>query len=873
MFTNRGRLVRVCHARGCGERDRVRVEVGNDAALGLPASQVLRGAVDEHQVTEGRRDHVGVDDAVLAAVLGQLPDAVIAVDRDCRLVWGNVAAERLFGVSAVEAVGRSGLELVHPDDLQLALLSLGTVLHKSVGTPIEVRVLTPTGWRLVEIVGASFGADADGWVLLCLRDLTLRRRWEVAGDEVARFRSLIQNSAMVTMLVTADGCVQATSAALTRQLGHDPEAVAGRPLVELVADADQAAVLDALARTAPPMLESRVTLEAGLRHRDSSGTVPFALTIVNLLDDPTVGGLVVSGHDITHQKQAEAELRQAMSLLNATLDSTADGILVVNLDGQITSFNQRFADMWHIDASVLASGDDSAALAFVMDQLANPDAFRAKIEELYANPHSQSVDVLEFKDGRVFERYSQPQRVGGRVAGRVWSFRDVTEQRRLESQLAHQAFHDPLTDLANQALFRDRVQHAVARLASTDGHLAVLFIDLDNFKTVNDSLGHPAGDELLVGVADRLLGCLRGADSAARLGGDEFAVLIEDLSGRDDATDVAQRIMTLLDRPFTVGTMEVTATASVGIAFDEPGITCDQLLRNADLAMYRAKGLGKAGYQVFEPTMHAAALDRLEMEGHLRRAIQRDELVVHYQPIVDLQTGQVTAFEALIRWGHPTRGLLLPGAFIPLAEDTGLISEMGQATLTEACTQARRWQEAGGQRLGMNVNLSPRQLLDPDIVRHVAETLAVSGLDPADLILEITEQAIIRDPESAARHAKGLAELGLRLAVDDFGTGYSSLLYLQRFPIAVLKIDRSFIEGIEKGPDGASLARAIVRLADSLGLTAIAEGVETAGQACVLREIGCVLAQGFHLGRPADAQTIQERLKVPGLPLSAAMPD
>jgi diguanylate cyclase (GGDEF)-like protein len=331
--------------------------------------------------------------------------------------------------------------------------------------------------------------------------------------------------------------------------------------------------------------------------------------------------------------------------------------------------------------------------------------------------------------------------------GRVWSFRDITERVGLERELAHQAFHDSLTGLANQALFRDRVTHALTRADRRQTNLAVLFVDLDDFKTVNDSLGHTAGDALLVAVAERLRDCLRAADTAARLGGDEFALLVEDLRSEDDVTQLADRLLASLTEPFTIAGREMVVGASVGIAFDDTGVTTGQLLRNADIAMYTAKRGGKRRYEIFATEMHTAAVDRLEIQADLRRALDRRELTLQYQPIFALGSRRISGVEALVRWQHPERGLLAPNTFIPLAEETGLICELGRQVLVEACTQASRWQRLSPQDppLSVSVNLSPRQLQDDDLLADITEALVVSGLDPSTLVLEITEGAMMHD--------------------------------------------------------------------------------------------------------------------------------
>jgi diguanylate cyclase (GGDEF)-like protein/PAS domain S-box-containing protein len=792
------------------------------------------------------------DIAGMAAVAAALPDAVLVVDSGAVVRWANHAAERLFGIPLAEAIGSNGLEFIHPDDLQVAVLALTSVQAKEVGTPLELRIRSTDGWRLVELIGAPLGDS----LVLSARDLTERRRWEVAGDEIARFRSLMQNAASVTMLLTPDGEVESSSGAITRILGIDQEWLEHRPLTDTIDAGDHDAFLDALRAVQdvdPDAAPVPVTIELRFAHA-SGERVPFSLTLTNLLDDPTVEGLVVTGHDITDRVAAEAELRESNSVLAATLESTADGILVVDRTGRITSWNTRFAEMWRMPAEVLEARDDSAALGFVIEQLRDPAAFVAKIQGVYDEPDSQSHDVLEFVDGRVFERDSLPQRIDGEVVGRVWSFRDVTEHRRLESQLTHQAFHDPLTGLANQALFRDRVEHASTRLQRGDGHLAVLFIDLDDFKTVNDSLGHSAGDALLRVVSERLTSCLRVGDTAARLGGDEFAVLMDLLNDPEYAIHIAERILTVLQEPVMVESLRVSATASIGIAYGAVDLGCDEILRNADLAMYTAKAAGKNCSRVYATEMHQAAIERLDLEAHLRGAAKRGELVVHYQPIYELQSGRITALEALVRWQHPERGPLGPLSFIPFAEEAGLIEEIGEHVLETACEEARHWARLVPAHLApaVSVNVSPRQLLDPKLPDRVESLLSRCDLQPSRLILEITEGALMKDPAAATIGLRRLSDLGVRLAVDDFGTGYSSLAYLQQFPVDMLKIDMSFVNDILTR-SGSLLVRAIVQIAHTLGLTPVAEGVESAAQSDALGACGCDLVQGFHLGRPVDA--------------------
>jgi diguanylate cyclase (GGDEF)-like protein/PAS domain S-box-containing protein len=797
-------------------------------------------------------------EAIVGIAMG-LPDAAVLVDTQFRLRWANRSAERLFGLQAAEVLGMSGLELVHPDDLETAARAMSSVTSKEVGSLLEVRIRAHDGWRLVELIGAPSGDD----VVLSLRDVTDRRRWEVAHGGDAGFRSLTHNASTLTILISASGVVQNSSAALTRLLGHDQEWLEGRGFHEVVDATDVDRWHRALGEICcdAAATGSVMTVDLVLVRRDGS-KVPFAVTVKNLLDDPTVNGLVVSGHDISDRMAAEDALRAANSVLAATLESTADGILVVDEDGRIVSSNNRFNEMWRLPPELIHEDERAAAEAHVLSQLVDPDAFTAMLADLDADPGAESHDIVEFRDGRLFERHSLPQRIDGRVVGRVWSFRDVTQDRVLREELTRQAFHDALTGLPNQSLFRDRVDRAMERIERSGGSLAVLFIDLDNFKMINDSLGHPVGDELLVATSGRLQTCLRTVDTAARLGGDEFAVLIEDLENKFHATFVAERIVDTINQPVELDSRLVTVTASVGVAFGRSGDGLDgsAMLRNADLAMYAAKHQGKGCFREFRPEMHDAAVEQFEVEVRLRDAVRRGELVVHYQPIYETGSPRVSAVEALVRWQHPERGLLGPGSFIPFAEANGIIDEIGDYVLEESLRQVCRWEIILGERTpAVNVNLAPHQLLDRTLPERVSAHLARSGVRSDWLILEITENALMADPELATANLHRLRRLGVRLAVDDFGTGYSSFGYLERFPIDFLKIDGSFVNNMLVRPE-SSMVEAMVQLSHTLGLTPIAEGVESEAQLAALRSIGCDLAQGYFLARPLDADALCELL-------------
>jgi diguanylate cyclase (GGDEF)-like protein len=428
------------------------------------------------------------------------------------------------------------------------------------------------------------------------------------------------------------------------------------------------------------------------------------------------------------------------------------------------------------------------------------------------------------------------------------------DRKRLQDELTHQAFHDSLTGLANRALFKDRVDHALKRLQRRRRPLAVFFLDLDRFKAINDSFGHASGDALLIAVSKRLSDCVRAEDTVARLGGDEFAVLVENLAGEAEVRIVADRVKEAFREPIVIDGRELAVAASIGIALSEHGTeTADDLLRNADLAMYRAKAAG-GGARQYAPEMHAGMIDRLELESDLRQALAREQLYLVYQPIVDLQTGHLSGAEALLRWQHPTRGLVSPAEFIPVAESSGMIVPIGEWVLRQACRDARRWDEIqGGEQLSVSVNISGRQLQTSELTSMVPRALIDAGLAPGRLTLEMTESVLIDRSDETLSLLHELRRLGVRLAIDDFGTGYSSLSYLHRFPVDIVKIDRSFIESLTGEADETSLAESIIRIGHGLRVTTVAEGIEDAAQLQALQRLECDHGQGYHFARPMSA--------------------
>jgi diguanylate cyclase (GGDEF)-like protein/PAS domain S-box-containing protein len=548
-----------------------------------------------------------------------------------------------------------------------------------------------------------------------------------------------------------------------------------------------------------------------------------------------------------------AELRASEQRFQALVQHSSDVVTLVDTDATVLYQSESIGRVFGYPADAL-TGRPWTVLLDAESAIRLRGTLRGLAENLY---DSSVLDVtLHHHDGHACHAEITITNLLGNpsVRGLVLNTRDVSERKELEDQLIHEAFHDALTKLANRSLFKDRVDGAMRRGPTA----AVLFLDLDGFKEVNDSIGHAAGDQLLIRVAERLRAAVGPDDTVARFGGDEFAVLLENLDDDRDAERLANRIIESLAEPLTLESNEIHVRASIGIATSartgDPGDArdADQLMRNADLAMYRAKATGDGSFARYNPQMHSGLVERLQLEADLRRALETDELELFYQPTIDLASGAIVGFEALLRWRHPSRGLVPPIEFIPIAEATGMIRPLGQLVLLQACRQAASWLADDPTRpLTIAVNVSGHQLdASEDLPAFVAMVLADSGLPGEHLCLEMTESVLMTDTEENLAILVRLKELGIRLAIDDFGTGYSSLAYLRRFPVDTLKIDRSFVERISSPSQDSVLARTIVQLGQSLGMSTVAEGIEEASQYLALRSMGCDLGQGYFFARP-----------------------
>jgi diguanylate cyclase (GGDEF)-like protein/PAS domain S-box-containing protein len=707
-------------------------------------------------------------------------------------------------------------------------------------------------------------AEDVSFALLGMEQEEHRQRAEEALEQLARRHEMMLRAAGEGFFgLDADGRTTFANAAAARMLGYQPEELLGRPQHELIhhSRADGSPY----PREDCPMFRAvqEGTVQQGVDEvfwRKDGTSFPVECMSTPTVEDGRLVGAVVTFRDVTERRQAEEALRRSEELYRTLAEAMQDMIFIIDREGGIRYVNSFAASQFERQPEDIVGRRQQDVFPAEATE-----RHRRSLDLVFDNGEPTYVEELDsFPRGQVWlGTWLVPIRDGsGNVTQVMGVSRDITDRKRAEEQLLHDAFHDALTGLPNRALFMDRLGRAVERRKRHhERSLAVLFLDLDGFKVINDSLGHAVGDQLLVGTARRLQTILRSGDTVARLGGDEFGVLLDDLRDAAEASRVSERIQRELAQTFVLSGQEVFVQASIGIALNTTGDERpEDLLRDADTAMYRAKALGKGRYELFDPAMHVHAVTRLQLETDLRRAVERDEFRLHYQPIVHLQDGQVHSMEALVRWQHPVRGLVPPMEFIPVAEETGLIVPLGEWVLREACRQMWQWEVELGSaapRL-MSVNLSSKQFTQPDLIDKVREILGETGLDPGRLGLELTESVIMDNASSTTVMLTQLTELRIHLAIDDFGTGYSSLSYLHRFPIDTLKIDRSFVSRMGGQGENSEIVRTILALAHTLGMTVVAEGVETSEQAAHLKALGCEYAQGFLFSRPVDGKSAGE---------------
>ena len=575
-----------------------------------------------------------------------------------------------------------------------------------------------------------------------------------------------------------------------------------------------------------------------------------------------VNRFVGVAEDITKRKEAEEALKKSEEQFRLTFELAPIGMAITTLDGKFKRVNQALCDslgytsqeLLQLSFTDISHPEDVELHLSLEKKLAEGREEDFQIEKRYLAKDNRVVDTL-LKVVIVRDSNGKPLHFNNQIL-------DITERKKMERQLLHDALHDSLTQLPNRALFMDRLEQQLKRTITQDNYeFAVLFLDIDRFKVVNDSVGHLIGDKLLIEIARRLEQCINPTDTVARLGGDEFTILLENIQNIEEATLVAECIYHALVLPFKLDGYELFASASIGIALSSDGYDKpEDILRDADLTMYSAKERGKARYEVFDPSLHELAIKRLQLETDLRRGLERQEFHIYYQPITSLVTGNLSGFEALARWQHPTRGMISPTEFIPIAEETGLILSLGNWLLKEACKQLRHWQVKYNLHppLKISVNLSGKQLEEPGLVKQIEEILKETGLDGRFLKLEITESTLMDNLETATNILLALREKKIQLSIDDFGTGYSSLSYLHRFPVDTLKIDRSFIDQIQSNQDNSAIVKAIVTLAHVLNMDVIAEGIETTSQLAQLKLLKCEHGQGYYFSKPLTKEEAEE---------------
>jgi diguanylate cyclase (GGDEF)-like protein/PAS domain S-box-containing protein len=672
-------------------------------------------------------------------------------------------------------------------------------------------------------------------------------------------RSVVEHSSENVTIVDLDGTLRYANPAFEQMLGYDTEEAVGKMnVLEYVHPDDLPHVLEETEKALSAGGVATNKAEYRFRHKDGSWQwVESAGTY--LLDDPHVKGVVVQSRDITERKQTEEALREAEERFRRSFDDAAIGMALVATDGRFLRTNRSLCE--------LLGYPEEELLEKTFQDITYPDDLDADLDQvrrmLAGKIRTYQMEKRYFhKDGQVVWVLLSASLVHdeeGEPLYLVSQIQDMNERKVLEERLEHRAFHDSLTDLPNRQLFMDRLGQALRRTMRQHRRVAVLFMDIDKFKGVNDSLGHDVGDLLLTVVAQRLRHCLRPEDTLARFGGDEFVVLIEAVDDPEQAVEVAERITQEFRRPFNIEGRDLYMGASIGISLGnarthDPG----GLLREADTAMYRAKDEAEV-YTLFDPSMYALTFRRLELENDLRRAIEQEEFVVHYQPIIRLDDeGGVGRLEALVRWDHPERGFLDPDEFVPIAEESGLVVPMGEQVLEYACRCAVEWQRQFPYRtpLVLSVNLSARQLSRPDLAETVARVLRETEMEGRCLNLDVTEMVYVSTLERHTAVLDRLKGMGVEISIDDFGTIYSSLSYLKRLPADAIKIDKSFVKGLGEVVEDTAVVQMIIWLAHTLGMEVIAEWVESEEQARLLKEMGCDLAQGYYFAKPLPPEEI-----------------
>ncbi|MEG4852661.1 EAL domain-containing protein [Microcoleus sp. B5-D4] len=910
--------------------------------------------------------------------------SIIATTPGGHILSLNQATCQLLGYSKKELLGKPIAGLFKKSESPAPVLDLGSLTAEGSVHNVEKVYLSKQRKKIIVLLSISIICDSQGKVsgkLYIAQNITESKQVErnLRRSE-KKFRQLIETVNAVAFIYHRRQF---------RYVNAETEALTGYTREELLAlDLYDLIHLDFIEIVKKWGKSSHARSTAGSKYElvivTKTGEMRWIEATVDIIKFEKKASILITAFDISDRKLAELERETSLSLLQATIESTADGILAVDSGGTVLTFNRKFAEMWQLPDFLLDSRDNNQILAFGINQLKYPEIFLNRAKELSDRPTEESYDIIELTDGRIFERYSLPQRTGGKITGRVFSFRDVTERVQSEEKLRkseerfhlltratndavwdfdllkneywlseefekvfgyklnqtqtieleswwlnihpeerervmfsfnqtmnsdaqcwseeysfhradggyvfvldrgyiirnesgqavraigtmmditqrkqaeeiirYQAVYDQLTGLPNRILFNERLLASLKQAKQTKKMLAVMFLDLDRFKKINDTLGHAAGDRLLEGFAGRISDTLRSTDTVARWGGDEFTILLPDINCLEDAVKTAQRILNNLKPPFKLEGQPFHVSSSIGIAlYPDDGEEAETLVKNADAALYYAKEMGRNNYQLYTSTLNPHCSHLLTIEHRLHEALEQGEFEVFYQPKVNITTWQIQGMEALLRWQHPQLGLVTPATFIPIAEENGLIVPIGEWVLQTACTQNKAWQDALQPDLRVAVNVSARQFQQFNLLEMVANCLEKTGLAPKYLELEITETTAMQDVDYTTKVLRELQNMGVQIALDDFGTGYCSLNYLKKFPLNILKIDRSFVSGLTTDPCERAIAKAVATLGRDLNLSVVAEGVETKEQLECLRELHCQEIQGHYFSPALSA--------------------
>ena len=810
----------------------------------------------------------------LAAVVESSDDAIIGRRLDGRVTSWNSGARRLYGYTAEEVVGGYGFQMV-PSERLNEMLGVLEKLRRRESVKTYETVHVDKNGRLIDValtisqIKDSKG-DPIGYSTIA-RDITDRKRSEeTLRQQKDLYEALLHAQSEVGegLLILEDGRIVYTNEAFSQISGYGPRELMALPSVlDLVVPEERASFGQRLRRRLGGRADED-NQETVILHKDGRRVmVETGIKTIQTNDRPQ---LIAILRDITERKKAEEALQESEEKYRMLVETVQEGFGIIDAQARITYCNVAYAAIFELMPRDLVG----RSLLEFLDQDEEEALRRTFLRgDSAGGSYEIAITTGDGKRKHLSASATPVTDAEGRFQGAVHAIIDITERKRAEERLARMARYDHLTGLGNRVLFQERLARALARASRNEEPVALMFLDLDRFKSVNDTLGHAFGDWLLKKVAERLRGCVRETDTIARMGGDEFSIILEGLSNGQDAILVARKIVDALSRPFNLSGHEVFVTSSIGIAVSPPSPDAE-LTRDADAAMYRAKQLGSNNYQFYTPEMNAQAFERLDLERDLRRALDQEEFVLRYQPRVDLVTGRIVGAEALLRWQHPHLGLVSPSQFIHVLEDSGLIDPVGDWTLRAACAQCKAWEYAGLAPQLVAVNLSTRQFDQRALVDRLAQILDETGLDPSCLELELTESLLVEDINTSSAVLDELRTfLGVRLSIDDFGTGYSSLSYLKRFPLDTLKIDQSFVWDVATDPDDAAIVSYIIGLAHTLGLKVVAEGVEKEEQLAYLREHGCDQAQGYYFGEPLPAEDFLELLKRGKMLLSASVRD